>query len=368
VFDFKLETTDPTGARCGRFSTPHGTFETPVFMPVGTAGSVKALGPDDLSAIGAEVILGNTYHLMVRPGHETVAELGGLHRFSAWPGPILTDSGGFQVFSLAALRKVTDQGVSFRSHLDGAALELTPERSIEIQAALGSDIAMALDVCPALPATRLVLESAMRRTTGWLDRCVAAWDPERQALFGIVQGGLEADLRRRHTEEVCARDLPGYAIGGLSVGEEVAAMRETCAFTAPLLPADRPRYLMGVGTPGDMVAGIAAGVDMFDCVLPTRNARNGNLFTSEGRLVIKHAAHARDPRPLDEACRCYTCRTFSRAYLRHLFIAKELLVYRLLSLHNLTFYVDLIRATRRAIRAGRFAALRDDVLDRFDRR
>ncbi len=365
MFEFELLAQDPTGARRGRFHTAHGAFDTPIFMPVGTAGSVKALAPDDLEAIGAEIILGNTYHLMLRPGPELLAELGGLHRFAAWNRPILTDSGGFQVFSLQGLRKLDDDGAVFQSHLDGSRHLLSPERSMEIQGAIGSDIAMAMDVCPALPAGKPELEEALRRTTLWLDRCMAHHGREDQALFGIVQGGTDEALRARHVDEVCARELPGFAIGGLSVGEAIGAMRDTCAFTAARMPADRPRYLMGVGTPADLVSCIGAGVDMFDCVLPTRNARNGSLFTHQGKLSIKNSRHARDPGPLDPDCRCYTCQTFSRAYLRHLFVARELLAFRLLSLHNLTYYLDLIHACRLAIEQGRFATLRDEILSLY---
>jgi len=367
VFEFKVTDRDPqSSARCGCFATPHGGFATPIFMPVGTVGSVKALSPDDLHAVGAEIILGNTYHLMLRPGPEAMAQLGGLHRFMAWPRSILTDSGGFQVFSLSALRRIDERGVEFRSHLDGSTHWLSPERSLEIQGAIGSDIAMALDVCPQLPATAGSVEEAMRLTTLWLDRCISARTRPDQALFGIVQGGIDEQLRRRHSEEICSRDLPGFAIGGLSVGEDRDAMRAICQFTAALLPADRPRYLMGVGTPADLVAAIAAGVDMFDCVMPTRNARNGSVFTSTGKISIKNARFALDQAPLDAQCRCYTCRTFSRAYLRHLFVARELLVYRLLSLHNLTYYLDLIHAARAAIRAGTFGALRQHICGLFD--
>lgn len=361
MFEFEILARDPTGARRGRLHLPHGIVETPVFMPVGTVGSVKALAPDDLEAIGAEIILGNTYHLMLRPGEERVRQRGGLHRFISWPKPMLTDSGGFQVFSLASLRKLDDDGAVFQSHLDGSRHVLGPERSMEIQQALGSDIAMAMDVCPPLPSTPEQLREAMRRTTLWLDRCITAHHREDQALFGIVQGGTDLVLRRAHVEEICSRSLPGYAIGGLSVGEAVEEMHATCAEVAPLMPADRPRYLMGVGTPVDLVTCIAAGVDMFDCVLPTRNARNGTLYTSQGKLSIKNARHADDDGPVDPSCRCYTCQGFSRAYLRHLFVARELLVYRLLSLHNLTYYVDLMRTCRQAIADGTLGALRSQV-------
>lgn len=366
MFEFDLIHTDPGGARRGRFHTTRGHFETPVFMPVGTAGSVKALAPDDLNAIGAEIILGNTYHLMLRPGVELLRKLGGMHGLAAWDKPILTDSGGFQVFSLAGLNKVTDEGAAFRSHIDGSKHFLSPEHSMEIQDAIGSDIAMAMDICPKLPAKGREIEEAMRRTTAWLKRCIAAQKRPDQALFGIVQGGLDEKLRRRHVEEICSHDLPGFSIGGLSVGEEISAMRDTCAFTAPLMPANKPRYLMGVGTPADLVSGIKAGVDMFDCVLPTRNARNGTLYTRHGKISIKNARFKDDPNPLDAGCRCYTCQTFSRAYLRHLFVAKEILIYRLLSLHNLTYFVDLMRGAREAIEQDRFAAYHDEIINLYE--
>jgi queuine tRNA-ribosyltransferase len=353
---YELLHKDPgTHARRGRVHTPHGVIETPVFMPVGTVGSVKAVGPDDLRAIDAQIILGNTYHLMLRPGQALVGQMGGLHRFVSWDRPMLTDSGGFQVFSLAGARRISEEGAEFQSHIDGSRHLLTPERSIDIQETLGADVIMAFDECPPSTASRPDIEAAMARTTRWLRRCVAAWGRQRSSLFGIVQGGLDAGLRKRHIEEVCAVDLPGYALGGYSVGEAPEAMHASVAEVAHLLPQDRPRYLMGVGTPLDLVQGVAAGVDMFDCVLPTRCARNGLLFTSEGKVVIKNAAYARDERPLDPACACYTCRTFSRAYLRHLFVAKEILAMRLNTLHNLAYYLELMRQVREAVAAGRFA-------------
>ena len=352
---FKVHRTDPlTHARRGSLQTPHGAIETPAFMPVGTAGSVKAVGPDDLERLGAQIILGNTYHLMLRPGEELIAGLGGLHRFISWNRPILTDSGGFQIFSLAQKRKVSEEGVEFLSHLDGDKWLLTPERSIDIQQKLGADIIMAFDECPPALSERSYLEESLARTTRWLDRCVRAWKGEGSALFGIVQGGLHPDLRKQHIEAVCARDLPGYALGGYSVGEEPWAMHEGVAFSAPLLPPDRPRYLMGVGAPRDLIACIGAGVDMFDCVLPTRCARNGLLFTSEGKLVIKNAAFARDPAPLDPDCACYTCQNFSRAYLRHLFMAREILAMRLNTIHNIGFFLNLMNKARAAIEEGQF--------------
>jgi queuine tRNA-ribosyltransferase len=352
---FALLATDGA-ARRGRLETPHGAIETPAFMPVGTAGTVKALGPDDLRAAGAQVVLGNTYHLMLRPGEKLVEKLGGLHRFMAWERPILTDSGGFQVFSLAARRTVTEEGVTFRSHLDGSLQALSPERAVDIQQRLGADILMAFDECPPANVDRAYMEESLARTTRWAERCRDAWDRARgSALFGIVQGGLYPDLRRRAAEEIGALDLPGYALGGFSVGEEKARMVEGIATSAPLLPADRPRYLMGVGTPEDLLMAVSAGIDLFDCVLPTRCARNGLLFTSHGRLPIRNQLYAEDPRPVDDACMCFTCKTFSRAYLRHLFASRELLSYRLNSLHNVTYYLSLMDGARAAIAGGTFA-------------
>jgi queuine tRNA-ribosyltransferase len=353
---FELLHVDPsTGARRGRLHTPHGVIETPIFMPVGTAGSVKAVAPDDLRALEAQIILGNTYHLMLRPGEQLIGELGGLHRFISWERPMLTDSGGFQVYSLSERRKITEDGATFQSHLDGAKYVLTPERSIEIQETLGADVIMAFDECPPALSERPYLEASLARTTRWLQRCVTAWSRQRSSLFGIVQGGLFEDLRKRHAEEICATDLPGYALGGYAVGEAPEQMHAGVAFTAPLLPKDKPRYLMGVGTPLDLVTCVGSGVDMFDCVMPTRNARNGFLFTSQGKLVIKHARYAKDERPIDPSCTCYTCRTFSRAYLRHLFVAGELVAMRLNTLHNLHFYLSLMREARAAIEQDRYA-------------
>ncbi len=353
-----------TGARRGRLHTPHGTVETPVFMPVGTAGSVKAIAPDDLSTLGASIILGNTYHLMLRPGEQLIGEQGGLHRFASYGGSMLTDSGGFQVYSLAEKRKITEEGASFQSHHDGSKHLLTPERSIEIQEVLGADVIMAFDECPPALSERSYMEASMARTTRWLKRCVDAWHRQRSSLFGIVQGGLDEGLRRSHAQDVCAMDLPGYALGGFAVGEEPAQMHAGVAFSAPLLPKDKPRYLMGVGTPLDLVTCVGHGVDMFDCVMPTRSGRNGLLFTSEGKLVIKNARYARDRRPLDPACSCYTCRTFSRSYLRHLFVSEEPLAMRLLTLHNLQFYLQLMAQARAAIEADRYAEFTAEFLAR----
>jgi queuine tRNA-ribosyltransferase len=339
--------------------------ETPVFMPVGTLGSVKAVGPDDLKALGAQIILGNTYHLMLRPGEALVREMGGLHRFISWPRPMLTDSGGFQVFSLAEKRTLTEEGAAFQSHLDGSSHFLSPERSIAIQEALGADILMAFDECPPADAPRSYLEESLARTTRWLHRCEKAWTRDGSALFGIVQGGLDLALRRRHIEEVCAVELPGYALGGYSVGEAPEAMHASLAEVAPHLPRNTPRYLMGVGTPQDLLSAVRSGLDMFDCVLPTRCARNGLLFTLQGKLVIRNARYARDERPVDPACRCYTCRSFSRAYLRHLFATGEILAMRLNTLHNLAFFLDLMDGARRAIEQDTFAAYSAQVLERL---
>jgi queuine tRNA-ribosyltransferase len=356
-------------ARRGRLRTTRGAVDTPAFMPVGTLGTVKCLTPADLREIGAQIVLANTYHLFLRPGHAVIAELGGLHRFMAWNGPILTDSGGYQVWSLAALRSIREEGVRFRSHLDGGAEHLlTPELVVEVQQALGVDILHPLDECLAHPAPREAAEASMRRTLRWARRAHAAHVAGRrpgQACFGIVQGGMYGDLRQAAVEETCALGFDGHALGGFAVGEPGGLMRELVALTAGALPADRPRYLMGVGRPGDLVDAVAVGVDMFDCVLPTRHARTGQVFTRQGLIVIRHAAHTRAAEPLDPSCPCYTCRHFSRAYLRHLFLARELTVYRLLTLHNLTYYLGLMADLRAAIATGTFAALRRAVLDAY---
>ncbi len=341
-------------ARRGRLTTRHGTVQTPVFMPVGTAASVKSLDPRDLRELGAEIILANTYHLMLRPGSEAVANLGGLHRFMAYDGSILTDSGGFQVFSLAGLRKLSDAGVQFRSHVDGALFELTPERAVTIQEDLGSDIAMVLDECPPAQAPRDAVRGAVERSTLWAQRCLEARRRSDVAWFGIVQGALFDDLRKEHAERLSRLPFAGLAIGGVSVGEGPEDIERIVRLTAPLLPDEKPRYLMGVGTPADLVRGVAAGVDMFDCVMPTRNARNGHLFTSLGKLVIKNAAHKESDAPVDPACSCYTCATFSRAYLRHLYVAGEISYHRLATLHNLSFYLGLMRTIRGELERGDF--------------
>ena len=362
MFSFEIHHKDPnTRARAGRMTTRHGEIETPIFMPVGTLGSVKAMAPEDLTACGARIILGNTYHLYLRPGCEVIAGFGGLHRFMHWERPILTDSGGFQVFSLAKLSKITEEGYAFQSHIDGSSHLLTPESSVAVQVCLDSDIIMCLDECIPYPADEARAEKAMALTGRWAARCRRAWRqtarPEN-ALFGIVQGGMFEGLRRRSAGELAALDLPGYALGGLSVGEPKDLMLQIADATLPMLPEDRPRYVMGVGTPADLVALTAMGADMFDCVMPTRNARNGQLFTRRGTMNITNARFRDDTAPVDEQCTCYTCRNYSRAYLRHLYMAREILVYRLNTIHNLHYYLDLMRRMRAAILEDRFEAFR----------
>jgi queuine tRNA-ribosyltransferase len=363
---FDLLATDG-GARRGRLVTAHGVVDTPAFMPVGTRGTVRGLGPDDLAAAGVQIVLANTYHLFLRPGHALVRELGGLHPFMAWPGPILTDSGGFQVFSLSKFRTVDEDGVRFRSPIDGSAHALTPEVAIEVQHALGADIIHPLDEFLANPATRDDTERSLERTLRWARRARTAHaaGSDGQALFGIVQGGAHADLRERATRETVALGFDGYAIGGMAVGEPKPVMYELTATVTALLPTGQPRYLMGVGKPEDLVESVARGVDMFDCVLPTRNARNGQCFTWDGALTIKQARYERDGAPLDADCACYACRQFSRAYLRHLFMADELLAYRLLSLHNVYFFQALVAAMREAIGRGAFAPFRARFFERY---
>ena len=365
-FHFELLATDGR-ARLGRMFTGHGTVDTPAFMPVATQGSVKSLAPSDLRAAGAQIVLANTYHLMLRPGHELVRELGGLHRFMAWDGPILTDSGGFQVWSLSKRRRIGEEGVEFRSHVDGARRTLTPESCVAVQHALGVDVLHPLDECLAHPATVAETERSLALTERWLGRALAAHRTAGSpgALFGIVQGGSYEALRRRAVESIGALDLPGHSIGGLAVGEPKPVMYDTTELVAGLLPADRPRYLMGVGKPTDLVEAVARGVDLFDCVMPTRNARNGQAFTPDGPLNISNARFARDGAPLDPECACEGCRGFSRAYLRHLFMARELLAYRLLTLHNLTFYLGLMRDMRRAVAEGAFGPFRSRFLARY---
>ena len=365
-FSFELHRTDGA-ARLGRILTGHGAVDTPAFMPVATQGSVKSLAPSDLAVAGVQIVLANTYHLLLRPGHELVRELGGLHRFMGWDGPILTDSGGFQVWSLSKLRRIGEEGVEFRSHVDGSLRTLSPESCIAVQHALGVDVLHPLDECLAHPATVAETERSLALTLRWLDRALAAHRAAGSpgALFGIVQGGAHEALRRRAVEAVGALDLPGHAIGGLAVGEPKPLMCDITELVAGLLPADRPRYLMGVGKPPDLVEAVARGVDLFDCVLPTRNARNGQVFTADGPLNISNARFTRDPRPLADDCPCEACRRFSRAYLRHLFGARELLAYRLLTLHNLTFYLGLMRDMREAVARGAFGGFRSRFLERY---
>ena len=354
-----------TGARAGRLHTPHGSFETPMFMPVGTQGTVKTLSPEELKEMGAGFILGNTYHLFLRPGHDIVKKAGGLHRFMNWNGGILTDSGGFQVFSLGDLRKITEEGVDFRSHLDGSKQFLSPEKSMEIQMALGADIAMAFDECTPYPADYEYACSSMRLTTRWARRCLAAHDREDQALFGIVQGGMYKDLRQESAESLVGMDFPGYAIGGLSVGEPKPLMYELLEHTTPFLPAGKARYLMGVGTPDCLVEGVARGIDMFDCVFPTRVARNGTAITSRGRVVVRNAAFTDDFSPLDPECDCYTCNNYSKAYLRHLIRCDEIFGLRLMSLHNLHYLIHLMQRIRLAIMEDRFAAFQKNFWSNY---
>ena len=359
MIEFVVQKTDCGGkARLGTLTTNHGCIDTPAFMPVGSSGAIKGIGPDDLLSLGFGLILNNAYHLYLRPGHEVVAEMGGLHRFTSWPGAILTDSGGFQVFSLAKLCTVTDEGVTFQSHLDGSLHHITPERAIQIQEALGADIIMAFDECVALPSSRERISDALQRTNRWACRCQAARRRTDQALFGIVQGGHEPGFRVQAARDIVAMGFDGYAVGGLSVGEEKSVMYGMLDVTVPELPSRCPRYVMGVGMPEDLVEGVARGIDLFDCVVPTRHGRTGWLFTTFGRVLIKHAAYARDERPIDPACTCPVCAKFSRAYLHHLFAVKEMLGVRLNTLHNLYYFADLMHRMRTTIRSGTFAEFR----------
>ena len=364
---FELLHTDPSGARRGRFHTAHGTVETPIFMPVGTSATVKTLSPADLRAVGAQIILSNTYHLFLRPGHETIARLGGLHRFMHWPNPILTDSGGYQVFSLGATRRITEEGVTFRSHLDGSTCFLSAEIVIQVQEALGSDIMMQLDECPPYPADRAYLARSLALSLRWARRSLQARRPDSsQALFGIVQGGMEADLRQESAAGLIEMGFDGYALGGLSVGEPKEKMLELLSYAPGLLPATQPRYLMGVGKPEDLVHAVACGIDMFDCVLPTRNARNGQLLTQYGPMNIKQARFREDAEPVDAACACATCRHYSRAYLHHLFRSKEILGLRLMTEHNLFYYLKLMAEMRTAIQKDRFLAFKESFFNTRD--
>lgn len=361
-----IKTCKQSGARLGRVHTPHGTIETPVFMPVGTLATVKTMSPEELKQMDAQIILSNTYHLYLRPGHEIVRRAGGLHRFMNWDRPILTDSGGFQVFSLSERRKITEEGVEFKSHLDGSKLFLSPESSMEIQNALGADIIMAFDECPPYPASHEYVKQSLERTTRWAERCLKAHArPHDQALFGIVQGGMYEDLRRQSAEQLTSLDFPGYAIGGLSVGEPKEVMYQMLEITTPLLPANKPRYLMGVGSPDALLEGAIRGVDMFDCVLPTRIARNGTCMTSQGRLVIRNAKYQDDFGPLDPECSCYTCTHYSRAYIRHLIKADETFGIRLTTYHNLHFLLDLMRKIRQAIMEDRLLDFRDEFFEKY---
>lgn len=356
-----------TGARAGLLHTPHGVIETPVFMPVGTQATVKAMSPEELGAMGAGIILSNTYHLFLRPGHDLVKEAGGLHKFMHWDGAILTDSGGFQVFSLGALRKITEEGVTFRSHIDGSKRFLSPEVATAVQMDLGADIIMAFDECVPYPAEYAYARDSTERTTRWAARCKETLTRADQSLFGIVQGGMYKDLRTRSAEELIALDFPGYAVGGLSVGEPKELMYEILDHTVRQLPAGKPRYLMGVGTPDCLVEGVLHGVDMFDCVFPTRVARNGTAMTRRGRLVVKNAEYARDFRPIDETCGCYACRNYSRAYIRHLLKADEIFGLRLTTTHNLHFLLDFMRRMRQAILEDAFVEFRADFLANYAR-
>lgn len=345
--------------------TAHGAIQTPVFMPVGTKATVKSMLPEELKDIGAQIVLGNTYHLHLRPGEQTIKKLGGLHKFMNWNFPILTDSGGFQVFSLSKLTKITEEGVQFQSHLDGSKYFLTPEKSMEIQMDLGSDIIMAFDECLKYPSTREDTITSMALTRRWLERSKAAMTKKDSLLFGIVQGGLDLDLRKKSLELTLEVDLPGYAMGGFSVGEPIHMMHELVKEVAPMMPENKPRYLMGVGTPLDLILSVDSGVDMFDCVMPTRVARNGTLYTWQGKVSIKRTEYREDPSPLDPECDCYTCKHYSKAYLRHLFLSGEILSSRLNTIHNLHFYLSLMNKSRQAILEGRWPEFRDFCLTRF---
>ena len=365
-FEFHIEkVSDENKARIGRIKTLHGEFLTPIFMPVGTQGSVKAVSPHDLYSIGVDMILSNTYHLYLRPGHKLIQSLGGLHTFMKWERSILTDSGGFQVYSLAPLRRITEEGAYFKSHIDGSMHLLTPELAIEIQESLGSDIMMVLDECVPYPSEYSYTMNSVKLTTRWAERSIKAKQDFGSALFGIVQGGMYRDLRKISAEELVALDLDGYALGGLSVGEEEDMRFEIISWTVPFIPEEKPLYLMGVGMPHELVQAVMLGVDMFDCVLPTRNARNGTLFTSTGKINITNAKYKYDKDPCDPDCRCYTCTNFSKAYLRHLYIARELLAYRLGTIHNISYYINLIGKIREAIGGGGLYKLYSDLVEKY---
>jgi queuine tRNA-ribosyltransferase len=359
-----LKTDTPTKARLGRLTTAHGIVDTPVFMSVGTQGSVKALDPRELLEMGTQIILGNTYHLNIRPGLDIIRAAGGLHRFMNWPGPILTDSGGFQVFSLGELRKISEEGVRFQSHLDGSHHFLTPELAVQVQESLGADIIMCFDECPPATADYEYVSRSLELTTRWAQRCKDAHQREGQQLFGIIQGGMHYDLRARSLAEICSIGFDGYALGGLSVGEEKEQMYGVMEACAPMMPQDSPRYIMGIGAPEDLIEAVWHGYDMFDCVMPTRNARNGMLFSSQGRINIKAKVYEEDDGPLDPECGCHVCRSYSRAYLRHLYRAGEILASQLNTYHNLHYFLDLMRRMREAISANRFTEFRNDFLVR----
>ncbi|MGA9287307.1 MAG: tRNA guanosine(34) transglycosylase Tgt [Anaerobacillus sp.] len=361
-----IKTCKQSGARLGKLHTPHGTFETPMFMPVGTLATVKTMSPEELKEMGAGVILSNTYHLWLRPGQDIVKEAGGLHKFMNWDQPILTDSGGFQVFSLSDLRQIEEKGVHFRNHLSGEKLFLSPEGAMEIQNALGSDIMMAFDECPPYPAEFEYMKSSVERTSRWAERCLTAHErKDVQGLFGIVQGGEYEELRKQSAQDLVSLDFPGYAIGGLSVGEPKDVMNRVLEFTTPHLPSQKARYLMGVGSPDSLIDGAIRGVDMFDCVLPTRIARNGTLMTSNGRLVVRNAKYARDFRPLDENCDCRVCRNYSRAYIRHLVKSNETFGFRLTTYHNLYFLLNLMKQVRQAIMDDRLLDFKDEFFEQY---
>ncbi len=370
MFEFRLKTTSGK-ARAGIFQTPHGEIKTPVFMPVGTRATVKTLTPRDLIEIKAQIILGNTYHLYLRPGHELIKKAGGLHNFMGWNKPILTDSGGFQVMSLSGLRKITAEGVRFQSHIDGSYHMFTPEKVIKIQNSLGADIIMSFDECPPFPATKKYVADSLQTTLDWAERGKESHKkPDRQALFGIVQGGIYKDLREESAKKLIEMDFPGYSIGGLAVGEDKKDMYQITNFLHDILPQNKPRYLMGVGTPSDLLENIGSGIDMFDCVMPTRNARKGTVFTRNGKLIIKSARYKEDFAPIDSECQCYTCRNFSRAYIRHLFSVDEFLGMKLATIHSLHFYLELVEKARKAILEDRFESFKisfgakmDDIMD-----
>ena len=361
-----IKTCKQTGARLGRVHTPHGSFETPIFMPVGTLATVKTMTPEELKEINAQIILSNTYHLWLRPGEDIIQEAGGLHQFMNWDRPTLTDSGGFQVFSLSDLREIEEKGVHFRNHISGEKLFLTPEKATQIQNALGSDIMMAFDECSPFPAEHKYMKNSVERTSRWAERCLTAHQrPEDQGLFGIVQGGEYKDLRKQSAQDLTSLDFPGYAIGGLSVGEPKEIMNEMVEYTTQFLPTEKPRYLMGVGSADSLIDGAIRGIDMFDCVLPTRIARNGTLMTSQGRLVVRNAKFARDFSPLDPNCDCYTCKNYTRAYIRHLIKTDEILGLRLTTYHNLYFLLNLMEQVREAIKADRLGDFREEFFENY---